>query len=90
MKRADLVRTVSHFQSSHVRKDRALPPHTCRHVGCGRLQVLRLFSVDQALQRHLHRTSEPREVMRAFREAKVPKAVSCAEIRRKESVGLTN
>ena len=59
---------------------------TWRHVGCGRLQVLRLFSVDQALQRHLHRTSEPREVMRAFREAKVPKAMSCAEIR----AGLTS
>ena len=71
------MRTVSQFKSLHVRKDRALLPDGGM-LGVDGLRVLQRTVDHLFLAIHIERA---REAMHAFEEAKVPSAMSYAEIR---------
>ena len=80
MKRADLMRTVSQLNSLHVRKDRALLPHGGR-LGVEASKCSDCSPLIKPFVAPFTSNERAREVMHAFREAKVLNALSCVEIR---------
>ena len=76
MKRAHLMRTVSQFKSLHVRKDRAL-----LHGGMLGVEGSNCSPLVKPFVVPFTSNERAREAMLAFEEAKVPSAMSYAEIR---------
>ena len=76
MKRAHLMRTVSQFKSLHVRKDHAL----LTDGGMLGVEGSKCSLLVKPFFSQFTSNERVREVMRAFQEAKVPSAMSYAEI----------